>query len=615
MDNIFNYIRTQRDDYETREIPLFEGKDFSQYNTINKVDMYWANSYLEDAYDDVIGEYPFDNISKFRILLEARATDFDLKHIEIEPETPDRESRVATLIATKALYKYHQKIKFDKTLNDICMTRPKYGGVHVTQGKDEVIVTKWQNIINDQSDLMSGVRIIRHYYTPAEISAREGGWKNTKEAIRTAVAFRSKDIAEDISDTAHTQGDLIEVFEVIGVMDKNMYNQALNQMKGEEFDEVEDDNFEYVEAHPFVCGSDWIQDKKDEAGKVINREEQGIVLYAKLEKNIDKYQSRTNTAGRALGEGITEDLFQHQKWHNHSITEDTRMNAIAGKKLYWTDDPDVLANIYDEGVDHGTVLRVGQGKTMSELNQIPTGIPMSQNARGEWNVSADRVTSSFNAKVGEESKSGTPFRAQYLQNIEASSKFEHEREEIGFLVQEIVQDWNLPAALKDISSEKAIFETFSPKELILIDEVIIDTEMNKEFYERTMAGEVLTPEGIEEMKQSITKELRKGGNKRQIEEIQEFIKKAGGKVRIHTTDEARNKAVYFESLGNALAMLAPEDPRRNAIVDRIMDAIGISKEETELYATGDLAGATNPQLETQQIEQQSQSTPALQLNV
>jgi hypothetical protein len=611
MDNIFNYIRTQRDDYETREIPLFEGKDFSQYTTINKIDMYWSNTYLEDAYDEVIGAYPFDNVSKFRILLEARATDFDLKHIEIEPETPDKESRVSTMIATKALYAYHQKINFAKTLNEICMTRPKYGGVHVTQGKDEVIVTKWQNIINDQSDLMAGVRIIRHYYTPAEISAREGGWKNTKEAIRTAVAFREKDIGDDLSDTAHTQGDLIEVFEVIGVMEKDMYLQAKAQSEGEEYNEEHE--YEYVEAHLFVCGSDWIQDTKDSSGKVINREEQGIVLFAKLEKNIDKYQARSTTAGRALGEGITEDLFEHQKWHNHSKTEDARMNAIAGKKLYWSDDPDVLANIFDEGIDHGTVLRVGQGKILSELNQIPTGVPVNQASRQEWDVSADRVTSSFNSKIGEESKSGTPFRAQYLQNIEASSQFEQYREDIGFLVQSIVEDWNLPAALKDISSEEAIFETFSEKELLLIDEVIITESVNKEFYDRTMAGQVLTPEGLIEIEQKASQELRKGGKRRQIKEIQKFIKNVKGKIRIHTTDEARNKAVYFESLGNALAMLAPEDPRRNAIVDRIMDAIGISKEETELYATGEIAGAPNPQLETEQLQQESQSTPALQL--
>ena len=34
-------------------------------------------------------------------------------------------------------------------------------------------------------------------------------------------------------------------------------------------------------------------------------------------------------------------------------TEEMRMIAISGKKLYLTDDPNVLANIFDEGVDHG----------------------------------------------------------------------------------------------------------------------------------------------------------------------------------------------------------------------------------------------------------------------
>ena len=86
MQSVHSFIREQKSFYESREVPLFEGLDFSMYDTINKIDHYWANTYLDDAYDDIIGDYPFDNVSKFRVLLEARATDFDVKHIEVEPK-------------------------------------------------------------------------------------------------------------------------------------------------------------------------------------------------------------------------------------------------------------------------------------------------------------------------------------------------------------------------------------------------------------------------------------------------------------------------------------------------------------------------------------------------
>lgn len=601
---IFEYIRAQRTYFETVEIPVFEGKDHSLPDTINHIDHYWADTYLEEASDDIIGDYPFDNISKFRVLLEARATDFDSKHVEVEPKRPDKESRVKTMIATKAIRRWMRKYKFGQTINDICITRPKYGGVLVSKVEEGVVVDKWQNLIVDQSDVMSGPRIKRHYLTPSEMTKKRGVWENIDDALLTAQEEREKDMEGSEGETAETQGFLIEVFEVQGDIEKRMLEEAIALMKGEEYEYDPETELEFVEAKILVCGPDW----RGEEGQ-----ERGIVLYAKEEKAMQKYLARNPQAGRGLGVGVVEDLFQHQKWHNFTKTEEMRMIAIAGKKLYVTDDPDILANIFDDGVDHGTVLRVGQGKQLTELNQLPTGVPVYQGMRQEWDQSADKVTSSFSSKLGEEAKAGTPFRAQYLQNLEASSQFEQYREEIGFFLQEIIEDFVLPDALKEVAEDNEIYDTFSPQELMLIDEVIVERRVTDEFMQRTLNREVVTPTTLEEIRADIEKELKRNGSKRLIEDIKDFIKDAGGSVVVHTTDEARNKAVYFESLANALALLAPEDPRRNAIIDRIMDSIGISREELELYAEGVTPSNPNPQLDTKQLVQSQQVGPSLSL--
>jgi hypothetical protein len=597
MQNVLSYIRERRNLYETEEIPVFEGYMYSQYQTINQIDKYWVDSYLEDAHDDVIGDFPFDNISKFRVLLEARATDFDFKNFEVEPEDGSRTARVSAMIATKALKRHMRDINASKFLNDFCITRPKYGGVLVENTKDGTFVIPWQNLITDQSNIMAGVRIKRDYLTPSELLRKKDVWKNVKEAVKTAQSWREKDIEGSSSDRAKTQGDLIEIFEIQGDIQLAMLKHAQALMNDEVYEENEDDEYEYVSAKIIACGADWVdKDKK----------ENGIILYAEEEETTQKYLARNPINGIGLGEGVVQSLFEHQKWHNFTKTEEMRMIAIAGKKLYWTDDPDILSNIFDEGVDHGTVLRVSQGRTLAELNQLPTGVPIYQNIRQEWADSADKQTSSFNSKIGEEAKSGTPFRAQYLQNIEASSQFEQYREEIGIFFGEIATDWWLPDALKKAASDDEIFDTFTPQELQLIDEVIAEEAAIRELVKNTIAGKVMTNEQLDLVRNEARTMLAKEGNRRTIKDIQEFIRNAKGKVIVHTTDEQRNKAVYFESLGNALALLAPEDPRRNALIDRIMEAIGISKEELEIYVSqAPLMPNPNPQIQTTAMQQQN----------
>jgi len=230
--------------------------------------------------------------------------------------------------------------------------------------------------------------------------------------------------------------------------------------------------------------------------------------------------------------------------------------------------------------------------------------------RSEWDESASRTTSSFGAKIGEEAKSGTPFRAQYLQNVEASSQFEQYREEIGEdLIKPLIEDWILPEALKEYASKETIYATFSPQELQLIDETIINTRLVEEFVNRSLKRELVTPEEMVMLEQKVRSDLQKT-NKRELTDIKAFINDADKQVVIHVTDEARNKAVYFESLANALQLLAPEDPRRNAIVDKIFDAIGISKEELELYAEQGVSNQ-NPQLESKELAQASTGSKAV----
>jgi hypothetical protein len=215
------------------------------------------------------------------------------------------------------------------------------------------------------------------------------------------------------------------------------------------------------------------------------------------------------------------------------------------------------------------------------------------------------LTSYFQANSGAEAKSNVPFKAQYLQSVVGDSQFEQYRQEIGFFHKEIIEDWVLPDALEAIANETEMFASFSPQELALIDETIVNAEVIEARVRAIIGGKQLNAEEVELMTQGIKRDVRKNGSKRTITDIQEFIKDVGKSVRIHTTDEARNKAVLFESYSNLLQVISPEDPRFAAILDKVMQALGINKEDLELYNDEALMGQ-NGQITDKEQKQQDQ---------
>lgn len=587
---IFQYVEEVKQFYETRTIPLQSGDDFSQYQLIKAINYARRSRYIDDnAHDDIIGEYPYDNISEYRIRLEARSTDRDIKHIEVEPVDSSDEARVSSMVSTKALQKKMRDMKFGKILNEYSVVRPRYGAVlwkrvEREEGK-EVYIVPWENVVTDMTDILSSPIIEKHYYTPAQLK-KQKTWKDVDLAITTARERKKrKDINDKSNADADTVGTYIEVFEVTGEIEL----AKLLDAQGKEW--KEEDMNEFVLARVIYAPMG-----KDKAGKA-----QGIVFRAD-EITEDEYPYKLDVRhpviGRAFGEGIPEEIAEHQRWHNFYKTEEARAVAIGGKILFYTDDGNVVDSIYSDGIDHGTILQVGEGKSFQQLNTVPTSVPVYQDINASWDESADKKTNSFQAVMGEESKSGTPFRAQYLQNVAGTSQFEMELEDMGLFLQELIGDWILEDALNEAAEADEIDDIFTKEELDLIDRTIINKEMIKRGADSLLNGQVVTPEMTMLMERQINTDLKRKGGRRKITDIQEFIRKAGDKVIVHTTDEMRSKAILFESYSNAINLakgIDRTDPVQLALRDKILDMIGVSEQELMLYANEAMQNAATMQ--------------------
>jgi hypothetical protein len=599
MTIVLDYISTKKQNYDTGHVDIPGDERYSQSELIHSINRARLSKYIEEASasDDIIGAYPYDNISKYRIRLEARATDFDPKHIDIEPVDGSRKARVASMIATKVLRKHMRETDFGAMLDKYAETRPEYGGTLFKKTKEGTKVVPWENVITDMQSILGGAVIERHYYTPSELSKQ--GWKDTELVIQTA-AMKERQVDMKEKDKQETISELIEVWELHGEITQNMYNQAEADFEDTKFKWTPENENKYVRCQIIVA-----PEGKDEKDEMV-----GIVMQANLETESPyKYEARNAIAGRGMGEGIPEELKEHQRWHNFYKTETARAVAIGGKVLFVTDDGNVVDTIYDEGIDHGTIMKVGEGKSFTQASVLPTSVPLYQNEIESIQASGDRVTSSFDTKIGAPAKSGATFRGQFIEDENATSQFLQYREAMGRMIREIVEDWELPMALKEASKQSEIYEVFTKSELKLIDDVIVEQAViDKQAKIILEEKRPVSPQEQEALRIGVQTELDLQGSKRSIIEITEFIKKEVlGNVVIHTTDEDRSKAVLFESFTNLLNVVDPQSAEGQAIIDKVMDMIGVTREQLALYTdkTQPPAGQQNPgDIETQQLEAQ-----------
>jgi hypothetical protein len=308
--------------------------------------------------------------------------------MEVEPVDSSDEARVSSMVSTKSLQKKMRDMKFGKTLNLYSVMRPRFGAVlferiDKEEGK-EVHIVPWENVITDMTDILSSPIVQKYFFTPNQLK-KQTTWSNVDEAITTSrMRKKDKDISNKEGDKADTVGDYITVYNVVGEIER----YKLLEAQGKEWNE--DDMNEFVLARII-----YTPQGQDKSGK-----HTGIIFRAD-ELTEDEYPYKLDVRhpviGRAVGEGIPEELAEHQRWHNFYKTEEARAVAIGGKVLFYTDDGNVVDSIYSDGIEHGTILQVGEGKSFAQLNTVPSSVPVYQNITTAWDDSADKKTGSFQA--------------------------------------------------------------------------------------------------------------------------------------------------------------------------------------------------------------------------
>lgn len=530
--------------YQNNEIEIVDGLNFNQYQTLRTIEFYHNSKYLFGQYDELGREKPFYNINRFRLNVAVRATDFDTKDFILEPDREGDSTRV--MLLREAFKDWTREVNFAKTLNEATYSRAKYGGVLLKKEKSnplQIDVVDWRNVIMDPIDGVDGTMIEIHYMTPAKLKKK--GWYT--DEVKQLLTTERKNA---IGDSSKSSSKAVRTLEIYG--------------------EFEEDDYEL---HKYI----WIEGTEEP------------VFKEKVKEKPYKYIAWEVMPGRALGWGVLEDGFEAQVWTNDAVLKERDLVDHASKIFYKTNDESIEDNVLT-GLDNGHILHLSDGKDFSQVNQVPSTLPAINNLIQKWDAQYERVSNTFDSVTGQTMPSRTPFRTTALLQQQGESMFTYRQEEFGIFMTEVMYDWILPFLIKRLNNGTYISGEFNEKELKLIDDSFVSTEMKKRIAKDLV--EKATPveaERVLALQQQI-ESIKPPTGRRFVEIPKDYFKDIRFKVVINTTGESVDKQAMFESLNNILVSVAQNpqimtDPTLSKLFDKIIEMSNIDISPGELKAS------------------------------
>lgn len=568
---IYKYLDSLTEAYSesTERIP---GLTRNPKEVIRTVEFYSNNQYMSGNLDELGREKPFYNVGNYRVMVAKVATDLDIKDIKFEPDS--LKYSVQTMLINKELFNLLKEMNFSRTLNEMGLKRPKYGGVLIKKSKEKgklmIDVVDWVNLDFDPNDVLNGVIIENYYMQPSELKAMSDVWNNIDEVL------------EAHEKATKNKPTRIKIRQISGELPDYMYPEN-------------EENSEYINKGEYKRMRIYCAE--------VNKKK--FLLYYEYEKENPYKYLAWEEVGNSLGRGVWEDGFESQVWVNDSMISMKNAMNLAGKVILGTDSQKISGNAIT-GVDNGHIFQFEPGRSLTSLNLSPSNMPQFERIIELWNQQYDRVASTYDANTGEAPTAGTPYSQTALLNQVANSPFEYRREEWGIWLNEVLNDWILPEVKSRIIKDHDLVADYSDEELDIIDEAFANFESNKKIKE-TMLERTVTPEEQMIMKDEVKAGLNKFGKKREIKIPEKFLD-IKGKITANITGELKNKAVILQSLDSIFRTVistfnpntgqyaALEDPTLSKIFGQIVEMAGIPLSSAQLKSGKTSTPATNVDL-------------------
>lgn len=575
MQTLSSFVQKVKQDYPNRLITVVDGYEFNQHDQITEIELYTNSRFVNGNKDDANKLKPFYNITTRLLINQQSAEDIDTKDMVIETDYKD--FYVQSFLLTKQNQKWMKESNFALTLNQMTEARGKYGGVLVKKVEDgdklSIEVVDLVSAITDPVDILGGVKVLEHHFTPAQLKLKEKeGWKDVDAAIQYHSESNQSDVAE--GENRDTFGDYIKVYEVHGVLPKSFVDENA-------------DEYEYSQQVHIICGLEWGGEDADKSVPLFSEE---------TDEQLFKYLPYRKVARRSLGWGVIEEARESQIWTNDAVYREKLAMEFAGTPILQSPVGNKMAGKNIRNTVPGTVLKHTDGKPYTSVNFTPGGLQYFTTLKQSWDQQVSRATSTTDVNTGAGLPSGTAYRLGALLNEEANKPFEKRREEMGIFLNEVYQDWVLPFLIRQLQQGGQMAAELSFEEMRVVDEDMARHTARNRIFADYFAGKYNGLSVSERWMRMADDEVRyqneqrlalsRTKNKRYFDYPADYFDGATYKLTVNITNEQKVKAVYLETISNILNTVATnpnilKDPVLNQLFNQIMESAGYSPVELD----------------------------------
>jgi len=541
--------------YEHGTITISEDIEFSMRHTVRQITHYIMSKYMGGQNDEQGRRKPFRNIGNAIVDLEWRAKNIDRKSIEAEETDGDY---IFSLIVNKEVQQWMKVNNFGKTIDDYQRKKSEYGSVLLkkTETATELLIepVKWEHTAVDPRDITNGTKIEKNYLSPLEPKAKKGVWtEQTDGELSIDIVIEA---AQKLRKS--TGENRIEILDIEGQFEKcALYETA----EGAEDDDT-------IGLYNVIVA--------------VVRNKKYCLYKTALTESRFKHFKRKETEGCDFGVGVWQEIFEPQIWTNEAVIAEKVAMDLAGKVVLKTNKKDLPSGA---ALLDGEVVELDDGQFLESLQLMPSALPEFQNQVDNWFANMQRDQSAYPGVTGEEPKASTPFQSLALQASQSGSIFNKRRDQDGYDILEVLIDWVITFVIKEINKGHKLTASYSSGELQQLDQAIVADHANNSAKQAILSVDasgplhkplIPSPISKEVFASQKQQELSQRGNKRDLYIPKGYITlaKVKQKIRFNITDEMQDSQRELNGLATTLQSLAPGDPERTGIIQRMMELSG-----------------------------------------
>lgn len=416
-------VNKEIEDFKTKSIQVVPGFTFNQYETIRQIYFYYNSAFVTGEVDEDGDRKYFYNIVKNPCKVFTKAIDFDTKNIRLL--TAGGGDPLKTWFMERDLKYWMREQNFGRTLNRIFKELPIFGSVvlKVINGTPHFVDLR-NFVIDPTAETVDDANYVTeiHNFTPGQFrkTAKEMRWPQEKvdEVLR---------LFYEMKDTSH-----IRVYERYG--------------------ELPDEDAQNWKPTRYIIADVGI-DEFDNYGR-LTVQHNGVELQRDVYEGNPYWDFHADKlAGRWLGVGVVESLFEPQIRQNELSNLQSKASYWAALRVFQTRDEAVARNLLSE-VRNGEVLNVSS--EITQIDMSDRNLPYFREEHERWMRNRDELTFSYDVVQGERLPAGTPLGSAQLAVTQTLSYFEGIQENVALDIKAMLYDVIIPQFEKERTLEHTL---------------------------------------------------------------------------------------------------------------------------------------------------------------